>query len=167
MIHENTTTRLSNAQIAKAAEGEPLADEERPILDIDQLQNEAHELHECLNKRQQEGNGRSLPYPGWIEDHIMSLYQQNEKLVSLLIQDEHAIEMADKIFALLKARQDGMISGAHQDIEFGRMVAKKHFPQHTHSDIDAKANENIAITRSSASIQPPNKKEKSNDSTLY
>lgn len=156
MIHETSTsslegnsnnkTRLTSKQIADAAEGTPMADNERPVHDIDQLSKDAHKLHDCLQQQEREGHGRSIPYPGWIEEHIPLLDTVNQKLVTVIIQDTHAIEMADKMFALMRARQEQKITGAHQDIEFGRIVAKKHFPIHTHEEIDKKANENIAKT---------------------
>lgn len=141
-----TVQRMSTQQIAQAAEGKPLEDEERPVYDIDRLKEEAHLLNNCLKKREHEGFGRSLPYPGWMQEHISSLYEENEKLVTMILHDSTAIDMADKMFALLNARQEGKISGNQQDIEFGRLVAKKHFPVNTHSDIDARANENISKT---------------------
>ncbi len=152
-MSSSATTTLRKEQILEAAQGKPLEDEERNIVEIASVRHEVEALNTLLNTREREGQGRTLPDPAWLSQHAPLLQQRYDLLIPMLIKDSNAIEMARKMLTLFEARQTGKITGCHQDLQFGRLAAKMHFPEHTHSEIDTRADQDIAKTMDSSGIK--------------
>lgn len=132
-----------NAQIVPSNE-QPLRDEERAIHDLDKLSSQAHLLHDKLSLLA-EGD-RTLDAVGqvWAQRHIPDLLAESPQLVEMIVKDPAAIHMCDRMFVLMRLRQEGSISGTVQDMEFARLVAKSYLPQNLHAEIDKKVEETVA-----------------------
>lgn len=130
---------MTEASIVPSSE-QPLRDDERAYLDIDELQAQAQRLEDRLQTVESEGQSRSLESVGqeWAQANLPDLLADNPKLVEMIVKNRKAIEMTKHMFTLMRLRQVGQISGFQQDAEFSRIVAKSHLPSEFHQEIDQK-----------------------------
>lgn len=119
----------------------PLRDDERATYDLDRLSSQAHLLHDRLETLGPEK--RKMEYLGedFTRRQIPDLMDAHPQLAEMIVKNPAAIQMCDRMFLLMRLRQEGSISGFDQDKEFGRLVAKSHLPGFYHAEIDKKVDE--------------------------